>query len=243
MKIALIGYGKMGKEIESIALTRQHEIVLKIDAFNLNELTPENLSRAEVAIDFSTPESAYPNILACFEAGVPVVCGTTGWLKRFDEVKQKCMDLNQTFFYASNFSVGANLFFALNKYLSRLMNPMENYDISIKEIHHIHKLDAPSGTAITLANDLIANIDRKEKWELNQASDPASVKITAVREDEVPGTHVVTYDSEVDSIEITHLAKSRRGLALGAVLAAEFINGRKGVYSMADMMKGIMKDE
>jgi 4-hydroxy-tetrahydrodipicolinate reductase len=237
MKIALLGYGKMGKEIEKMALSRHHEIVLKIDAFNLHEFTSENLSRAEVAIDFSTPESAYSNILKCFEAGTPVVCGTTGWLNRFEEVKKKCTDLNQTFFYASNFSLGMNLFFALNKYLARLMNPMTDYEVSIKEIHHVHKLDAPSGTAITLANDLIADMDRKKKWELNQSSDPSSLKITAIREDEVPGTHTVSYESDVDSIEITHLAKNRRGLALGAVFAAEFIKGKKGIYSMGDMMK------
>jgi 4-hydroxy-tetrahydrodipicolinate reductase len=243
MKIALLGYGKMGKEIETIALARHHEIVLKIDAYNIDEFTPGNLSRADVAIDFSTPESAYSNILKCFEAGVPVVCGTTGWLSRFDEVKKKCADLNQTFFYASNFNLGMNLFFALNKYLARLMNPMTDYEVSIKEIHHVHKLDAPSGTAITLANDLIADLHRKERWELNQSGDPASLKITAVREDEVPGTHIVTYESEVDSIEITHLAKNRRGLALGAVFAAEFIKGKKGVFSMHDMMKEILKNE
>jgi 4-hydroxy-tetrahydrodipicolinate reductase len=240
MKIALLGYGKMGKEVEKIAHSRHHEIVLTIDAFNLGDLTPENLSRADVAIDFSTPESAYSNILKCFEAGVPVVCGTTGLLNRFEEVKKKCAELNQTFFYASNFSLGVNLFFALNKYLARLMNPLKDYDVSIKEIHHIHKLDAPSGTAITLANDLMANVDRKKKWELNQESDPAALKITAVREGEVPGTHVVTYESEVDSLEITHVAKNRRGLALGAVMAGEFINGKKGVFSMQDMMEGIM---
>jgi 4-hydroxy-tetrahydrodipicolinate reductase len=243
MKIALLGYGKMGKEIENLALTRHHNIVLTIDAFNLHELTPENLSRADVAIDFSTPDSAFGNIMKCFEGGVPVVCGTTGWLNRFDEVKKKCADLNQTFFYASNFSLGMNLFFALNKYLARLMNPLNDYDVSIREIHHVHKLDAPSGTAITLANDLIALVDRKKKWELNQASEPSALKITAVREDEVPGTHIVTYESDVDSIEITHLAKSRRGLALGAVMAAEFIKGKKGVYSMQDMMKGMMNDK
>jgi 4-hydroxy-tetrahydrodipicolinate reductase len=243
MKIALLGYGKMGKEIEHLAVSRHHEIVLKIDAFNLDELTPENLSRADVAIDFSTPDSAYENIMKCFEAGVPVVCGTTGWLSRFDEVKNKCDELNQTFFYASNFSLGMNMFFALNKYLARLMNPLDDYEISIKEIHHVHKLDAPSGTAITLANDLIANVDRKEKWELNNSGDPASVKITAVREGEVPGTHIVTYDSDVDTIEISHLAKSRRGLALGAIMAGEFINCKKGVFSMQDMMKAMMNYE
>ncbi len=243
MKIALLGYGKMGKEIENIALSRHHEIVLTIDAYNLHDLTPENLSLADVAIDFSTPDSAFSNIMKCFEAGVPVVCGTTGWLDRFDEVKKKCTDHNQAFFYASNFSLGANLFFALNKYLARLMNPMKDYDVSIKEIHHVHKLDAPSGTAITLARDVIDGIGRKEKWELGQAGDPSILKITAVREDEVPGTHIVTYESEIDSIEISHLAKSRRGLALGALLAAEFINGRHGIFSMQDMMNLIMNYE
>ncbi len=243
MKIALLGYGKMGKEIENIALSRRHEIVLKIDAYNLDELTRENLSMADVAIDFSTPDSAFSNIMKCFEAGVPVVCGTTGWLNRFEEVKKKCTDLNQTFFYASNFSLGMNLFFELNNYLARLMDPMEEYDITIKEIHHVHKLDAPSGTAISLANDLISHVDRKEKWELNQSSDPTALKITAVREGEVPGTHIVTYDSDIDTIEITHVAKNRRGLALGAILAGEFINGKKGIYSMQDLMKEIMNDE
>jgi 4-hydroxy-tetrahydrodipicolinate reductase len=243
MKIALLGYGKMGKEIENMALSRHHEIVLKIDAYNLDELTRENLSLAKVAIDFSTPDSAFSNIMKCFDAGVPVVCGTTGWLNRFEEVKKKCTDLNQTFFYASNFSLGMNLFFALNKYLARMMNPLNDYDVSIKEIHHVHKLDAPSGTAITLANDLIGNMDRKKKWELNQSSDPAAIKITAVREGEVPGTHIVTFDSEIDTIEISHLAKSRRGLALGAILAAEFINGKKGIYSMQEMLREIMNDE
>jgi 4-hydroxy-tetrahydrodipicolinate reductase len=227
----------MGKEVEKTALSRHHEIVLRIDAFNLDEFSRDNLSHADVAIDFSTPESAFSNIMKCFEAGVPVVCGTTGWLNRFDEVKEKCTRLNQTFFYASNFSLGVNLFFALNKYLARLMNPVPDYDISIKEIHHVHKLDAPSGTAITLAKDLIEQVDRKDKWELDKASDQSSVQITAVREDEVPGTHIITYDSEVDTIEIIHHAKNRRGLALGAVLAAEFINGKKGIYSMQDMLK------
>jgi 4-hydroxy-tetrahydrodipicolinate reductase len=243
MKIALLGYGKMGKEIESIALSHHHEIALTIDAFNLHDMTRENLSRADVAIDFSTPDSAYSNIMKCFEAGVPVVCGTTGWLSRFEEVKKKCDDLNQTFFYASNYSLGANLFFALNKYLARLMNPMKDYDVSITEIHHVHKLDAPSGTAISLANDVIAGLDRKDKWELNQAGSPSTIKITAVREDEVPGTHIITYESDIDSIEISHLAKSRRGLALGAVVAAEFIQGKKGVFSMQEMMKGILNNE
>ena len=237
MKLALLGYGKMGREIEKIALARQHQIVLKIDAYNLNELTPENLAMAEVAIDFSTPGSAFSNIIKCFESGIPVVCGTTGWHDRLDEVKKLCAHGDHTFFYASNFSLGVNVFFALNKFLATLMDPLTNYDVSLKEVHHIHKLDAPSGTAITLANDLIARVQRKKHWELNQAVDPASLKISAVREDEVPGTHVVTYDSEVDTIEISHVAKSRTGFALGAVLAAEFLPGKRGVFTMEDMMR------
>jgi len=237
MKIALLGYGKMGREIEKTALTRQHQIVLKIDAYNLHELTPENLSQAEVAIDFSTPGSAFSNIMKCFESGIPVVCGTTGWHDRLDEVKKLCADGGHTFFYASNFSLGVNVFFALNKFLATLMDPLTNYDISLKEVHHIHKLDAPSGTAITLANDLIARVQRKKQWELNQASDPFTLKISAFREDEVPGTHVVTYNSEVDTIEISHVARSRAGFAMGAVLAAEFLQGKKGVFTMEDLMK------
>jgi 4-hydroxy-tetrahydrodipicolinate reductase len=237
MKIALLGYGKMGREIEHMALSRHHQVVLTIDAFNLHDLTVENLSRADVAIDFSTPGSAFSNIMACFEAGIPVVCGTTGWVNRMKEVTALCAEKNQTFFYASNFSAGVNLYFAVNKYLARLMNKWTDYEVTVKETHHIHKLDAPSGTAITLANDLISEIERKEKWELNGSGDPAILKITAVREDEVPGTHTVTYESDVDILEISHVAKSRKGLALGAVLAAEFILGKKGVFSMQDLMK------
>ena len=165
---------KWARKLKTLPSRVTMKSFLRLTHINLNEFTRENLSRADVAIDFSTPDSAFSNIMKCFEAGVPVVCGTTGWLNRFEEVKKKCADLNQTFFYASNFSLGMNLFFALNKYLARLMNPLTDYEVSIKEIHHVHKLDAPSGTAITLANDLIANMDRKEKWELNQASNPAA---------------------------------------------------------------------
>jgi len=237
MKIAILGYGKMGREIEKIILARHHQVVLVVDAFNLPDLTAKNLSRADAAIDFSTPASAFSNIMACFDAGVPVVCGTTGWLGKFEEVKQICTERNQTFFYASNFSLGVAIFFALNKYLAQLMDPMTDYDVTMKEIHHVHKLDAPSGTAITLANDLISRLKRKDRWQLNQAEDASALKITAVREEEVPGTHSVTYDSDVDTLEISHTAKSRKGLALGAVLAAEFVNGKKGVFSMQDLLK------
>jgi 4-hydroxy-tetrahydrodipicolinate reductase len=237
MKIALFGYGKMGREIEKIALARHHQIVLKIDADNLHELTPDNLSKAEVAIDFSTPASAFTNITTCFDIGIPVICGTTGWHDRLEEVKKLCVEGNQTFFYASNFSLGVNIFFAVNKFLASLMNSMTSYDVSVKEIHHIHKLDAPSGTALTLANDLMERVGRKKKWELNRASGPEVLKITAVREGEVPGTHVVTYESDVDTLEISHVARNRSGFAYGAILAAEFVLGRKGVFTMEDLMR------
>jgi len=239
MNIALLGYGKMGREIENIARSRDHKVVLKIDVANLHDLTPANLSNVDVAIDFSTPVSAYPNIMTCFNAGIPVVCGTTGWLDRFEEVKKICLEQGRTFFYASNFSLGVNIFFALNRYLAGLMDPITDYDVTMKEIHHVHKLDAPSGTAITLAKDLIALLGRKDKWELNQAEDAATLRIDAVREDEVPGTHIITYDSEVDTLEITHRAKSRKGFALGAVLAAEFVKNRKGIFSMQDLFEVI----
>jgi 4-hydroxy-tetrahydrodipicolinate reductase len=237
MKLVLLGYGKMGREIEKTALERGHEIALVIDAFNLKDLTTGNLKKADVAVDFSTPGSAYQNILKCFEAGIPAVCGTTGWMDHLDEVKDECRRQGQTFFYASNFSLGVNLFFALNKYLAEIMDAVTGYDVGIKEIHHVHKLDAPSGTAITLANDLITALHGKEKWELNRQSDGTVIPVTSVREDEIPGTHIITWDSSVDRIEISHEAKNRRGLALGAVLAAEFILGKKGVYSMQDMIK------
>lgn len=237
MKITLLGYGKMGKEIEKIALERKHEIVLAIDINNQHEFTVENLKKSDVAIDFSTPQTAYTNILKCFEAGIPVVCGTTGWLDKLDDIRKRCADNTQTFFYASNYSVGVNVFFAINRMLAGLMNQLPDYDAEIKEIHHVHKLDAPSGTAVSLANDLIAKVNRKKQWELDHTSSQDTLKITAVRENEVPGTHIITWDSPVDRIEIMHEAKSRKGFALGAVLAAEFIKDKKGVYSMEDMLK------
>ena len=237
MKIAILGYGKMGREIEKTALERNHEVVLKIDISNAHELSANSLGRAEVAIDFSTPGSAYTNILACFDADIPVVCGTTGWLDKFGEVRELCLQRHQTFFYASNFSLGANVFFSLNRYLGRIMENLPAYDVEIKETHHIHKVDAPSGTAITLANDLISVLHRKQKWELNQASDRATIKISSIREGEVPGTHSIVWDSPADRIEIVHEAKSRKGLALGALLAAEFIRDKKGIYSMEDLIR------
>lgn len=239
MKIALLGYGKMGKEIEKIALNHKHEIVLKIDVNNPDDLNEGNLRLADVAIDFSTPASAYSNIMKCFEAGVPVVCGTTGWLEKFKEVTDFCKKNGKTFFYASNYSLGMNVFFRVNKFLAEIMNRFPAYEVEIEEIHHIHKLDAPSGTAITLANEITESIDRKDKWELNSQSDPHALKITTIREGEVPGTHSIKYDSPVDTIEIKHAAKNRQGLALGAVLAAEFIVGKTGCFNMDNLMNEI----
>ena len=237
MKIALLGYGKMGKEIEKIALSRNHTIILKIDIDNLDEKTVENLQKADVAIDFSNPSSAYDNIKICFEAGVPIVCGTTGWLDKHDEVVDYCKANEKTFFYASNFSVGVNLFFHFNKRLAQVMNNYDDYTPEMEEIHHIHKLDAPSGTAITLAEDLIENHEGIDKWELNETTSKKSLKINAVREGEVPGTHIVSYKSDIDCIEIKHVAHNRKGFATGAVLAAEFSKDRIGVYSMHDLMQ------
>jgi 4-hydroxy-tetrahydrodipicolinate reductase len=236
MKIALLGYGKMGKEIENIALNRNHTIVLKIDINNSSELTIENLQKADVAIDFSIPASAHENIMKCFSANVPIVCGTTGWLEKYQQVVDYCNQNKKTFFYASNYSVGVNIFFKLNKYLAEIMNKFQAYNPSMTEIHHIHKLDAPSGTAITLAEGMIEKIDRKERWELNAESSGQNLKIEALREGEVPGTHIIKYDSPVDYIEIKHLAKSRQGFALGAVLAAEYIKDKTGFFSMEHLM-------
>ena len=236
MKIALIGYGKMGKEIEAIALDRGHEIVLKIDVTNPEDLSVNNLHKADVAIEFTTPASAVENYKLCFEAGIPVVSGTTGWLEHKPEVHQLCETLNGTFFYTSNFSLGVNIFFALNKKLAALMANHHDYRIGITEIHHIHKLDAPSGTAITLADGIMENIPSKTKWVNQETEENTELEILSERVGEVPGTHIIKYDSEVDYIEITHCAKNRKGLAFGAVLAAEYSFGKKGILSMNDML-------
>jgi 4-hydroxy-tetrahydrodipicolinate reductase len=237
MRIALLGYGKMGKEIEKIAITRHHEIVLKIDIDNYIELTKENLQASEVAIDFSVPSGAYNNIMKCFDADIPIVSGTTGWLDTFDEVLDICQKQNKSFFYASNYSIGVNVFFHLNKMLAKLMNKFPDYNVDIEETHHIHKLDAPSGTAISLAHDILEQIERKKSWKLDSPGEKHIIGITAIREGEVPGTHVVNYNSEVDKIEIKHTAKSRKGLAFGAVLAAEYILDKKGYHTMNDLLK------
>lgn len=237
MKIALIGYGKMGKAIEEIAVQRGHEIVLRVGIENLEDNTIENIRRADVAIEFTGPEIAYDNVLRCLQAGIPVVCGSTGWLNRFEEVKQLCQQTDGAFLYASNFSVGVNIFFAINTKLAELISPYGEYTAAIKEIHHTQKKDAPSGTAITLAEQILAVNPSQTKWVNHDSVHPEELQILSERIDPAPGTHVVTYHSAVDDIEITHTAHSRKGFALGAVLAAEFLHNKKGVFSMKDVLK------
>ena len=236
MKIALIGYGKMGKEIEQIAISRGHTVVLKIDIQNQSDLTAENLSQADVAIEFTGPETAVGNYLKCFEAGVPVVSGTTGWLEQRTAVEKACSDKQGCFFYASNFSLGVNIFFTLNKFLAKIMKEFPQYDVSMTEVHHTQKLDAPSGTAITLAEDILKLNETKTNWTIRESESVNELYIKPIREGLVPGIHTIKYDSEVDYIEITHSAYSRKGFAFGAVLAAEYSKGRVGVLSMADLL-------
>ncbi|MBL7813751.1 MAG: 4-hydroxy-tetrahydrodipicolinate reductase [Saprospiraceae bacterium] len=234
MKIALIGYGKMGKTIENIAQQRGHEIVLRLDVHNPDDFA--RLNEVDVAIEFTRPESAFDNLKRCVEAKVPVICGTTGWLQKYKTISDLCMENDSAFFYASNYSIGVNIFFEINKRLAAMMDGYPMYDVRMTEIHHTQKLDAPSGTAITLANGITENIARKTNWVCNTEGTASDVPIVAKRIDPAPGTHIVTYDSPIDSIEITHTAHSREGFATGAVLAAEWIVGKKGVFSMKDML-------
>jgi 4-hydroxy-tetrahydrodipicolinate reductase len=236
MKIALIGYGKMGKEIEKIAVSRGHEVTLIIDITNPDDLTAENLRKCDVAIEFTIPASAVKNYFTCFEAGIPVVSGTTGWLDQKAEVIKKCEETGGTFFYGSNFSVGVNLFFELNKKLAVLMAGYPEYNVEMTEVHHIHKLDAPSGTAISLAEDLLGSIPGKTRWVNDKTPAENELNIHSERRGEVPGIHTIRYESEVDFIEITHSAKSRKGLAFGAVLAAEYCRDHKGILTMKDLL-------
>ncbi|MFV0376328.1 MAG: 4-hydroxy-tetrahydrodipicolinate reductase [Mangrovibacterium sp.] len=236
MKIALIGYGRMGKIIEQIAQDRGHEVVGKYDISNQQDLNVENLKKADVAIEFTIPDSAIANYKLCFEAGIPVVSGTTGWLEHKNEVIAKMKVANGTFFYASNFSLGVNLFFALNKKLAQLMTGREGYDVSMTEVHHTQKLDAPSGTAITLADGLIENYPAKTSWTLEHPKNSKEMHIGVLREGKVPGIHRVKYESDVDYILIEHNAKNRNGFALGAVLAAEYSIGKKGILTMNDLL-------
>lgn len=235
MKIALVGYGKMGKTIEQIALSRGHQIVSIIDINNPEDFASDAFKSADVAIEFTTPATAFDNYMKCFAANVPVVSGTTGWTARMGEIKELCEKEGKTFFYASNFSIGVNIFFALNKYLAKVMNNFPSYDVRMTEVHHIHKLDAPSGTAITLAEGILENIDRKDRWTLETAEKATDLPIHAIREGEVPGIHEIIYESDVDTISIKHDAKSRAGFALGAVIAAEFTAGKKGFLGMSDL--------
>lgn len=236
MKIALIGYGRMGQAIEAIAKERGHEIVLTIDVDNQHDLTKENLRKVDVAIEFTIPASALDNYKTCFASGVPVVSGTTGWLDRKAEVLDEMKKHQGTFFYASNFSLGVNLFFALNKKLAELMKVRPEYNISMEEVHHTKKLDAPSGTAITLAEDLFEIHPGKKSWTLDTPKSDDEMHIEAIREGDVPGIHRIKYESDIDYIEIEHSAKSRQGFALGAVLAAEFSADKKGLISMNDLL-------
>ncbi|MDF0706326.1 4-hydroxy-tetrahydrodipicolinate reductase [Flagellimonas okinawensis] len=230
MKIGLFGYGKMGKMIEQIAQDRGHSIVAKID----DPSQEIDYTSMDVAIDFSTPEAAFNNITSCFKNNVPVICGTTGWLEKFEEATDICKDNKSAFIYASNFSLGVNIFFELNKHLAKMMSGLDQYNVSMEEIHHTQKLDAPSGTAITLAEGIIENTPY-ENWKLDESSDK-TVSIKSIREGMVPGTHSISYTSSVDTIEIKHEAHNREGFALGAVIASEWIQGKTGVFSMKDVL-------
>jgi 4-hydroxy-tetrahydrodipicolinate reductase len=236
MKLALIGYGKMGKEIERIAVSRGHQINLIIDINNPQDLTTENLKQCDVAIEFTTPATAVGNYLKCFEAGVPVVSGTTGWLDKKEEVYAKCIENKGTFFYGSNFSVGVNLFFALNKKLAELMSGHKEYSVEMTEVHHTQKLDAPSGTAISLAEDILDKLENKTTWVNDKEPAENELNIKSERRGQVPGIHTIKYESEVDYIEITHNAKSRVGFAFGAVLAAEYCLKNTGILTMNDLL-------
>ncbi len=237
MNIALIGYGKMGKAIELIALEKNHSIVLKIDVLNVAELTIANLSKADVAIEFTGPQSAAANIKKCIDAGVPVISGSTGWLDEWESVKAYCEEKNGTLIYASNYSIGVNLFFEINKQLASLMNAYPDYAITLKEVHHTEKKDAPSGTAITLAEQVLANISRKQYW-VNDIKNPSSDELLIVSEriDPAPGTHHVKYSSAIDDIEIIHTAHNRMGFAGGAIKAAEFAMDKKGIFGMKEVL-------
>lgn len=242
MKIVILGYGKMGQMIEKFALKRGHEIALIVDSENRDGLIAENLVDADIAIDFSTPEAALGNISLCFEANLPLVVGTTGWYDHIEEVKETCLEADQSLLYGSNFSIGVNLFFHVNKLLAKAIAPYQQYDVQVEEIHHIHKLDAPSGTAITIAEGIIDNSEIKKTW-VNQVvgaeeeivNQPHELLIESLRIEEVPGTHTVLYSSEVDQIEFKHTAHNREGFALGAVIAAEWLYGKKGFYQVTEI--------
>jgi 4-hydroxy-tetrahydrodipicolinate reductase len=236
MRIALIGYGKMGKAIEEVAIKRGHEIVIKIDQPNLNEFTRENLIKADVAIEFTSPHTAYDNVKKCIEFDVPVICGSTGWAGRLEELKKYCAEKNGAFIYSSNYSVGVNIFFEVNKKLAALMAPHKEYEVIIEETHHTQKKDAPSGTAITLAEQILEQVKRKKQWVNELSDNTGDLEIISQRVDPAPGTHSIKYSSVIDEIEIIHIAHNRQGFATGAVLAAEFIKDKKGFFTMKEVL-------
>ncbi|ULQ53510.1 4-hydroxy-tetrahydrodipicolinate reductase [Flavihumibacter fluvii] len=236
MKIALIGYGKMGQAIEKIALERGHEIVLKIDIETAHLFTPDQLSIADVAIEFTSPHSAFDNVMKLLAFNTPVVCGSTGWLDKYEAVEEYCLQQGGTFLYASNFSVGVNIFFELNKKLAALMARHTDYTVSLEEIHHTQKKDAPSGTAVSLAEQIMHAIPLKKSWVNHASAFPEELPIISKRVDPAPGTHIVTYSTAIDEIEIKHTAHNRTGFATGAVMAAEFITGKKGIFTMKDVL-------
>lgn len=236
MNIVLLGYGKMGKVIEKIALSRGHNIVARIDVNNRSEFDALTAADVDAVIEFSHPLSAYDNVKSCIEKGIPVVSGTTGWLEKKPELEALTLEKGSAFFWSSNYSIGVNIFFKLNKMLAKLMSPQKQYSVSTTEIHHTEKKDSPSGTAITIAEGLIENLEGKEKWINNEIPAENEVAIWSAREGKVPGTHIVKYISDIDQIEILHQAHGREGFALGAVIAAEWIAGKKGVFGMDDLL-------
>ena len=237
MKVAIIGYGKMGHEIEQVLLQRGHSVALIIDQENAHDLCAEKLAGVDVAIEFTTPTTAYSNVRTCIECGTPVVSGTTGWHEQLAELQELCRERGSSMIWSSNYSLGVNITFRLNRYLAELMNRFEGYNVAIEEIHHTQKKDAPSGTAISLANDILERVERKQRWLNEPTEEGDAIAITSLREGTVPGTHTVTYLSEDDKIEIKHTLFSRRALALGAVVAAEFVATRKGVFTIDDLFE------
>lgn len=236
MNIALIGYGKMGHTIEALGLKQGHSFPLCIDLDNAKDLNPKNIKGIDVAIEFSAPASAPGNVLKCLELGLPVVSGSTGWNKRMAEINDFCRSQNGTFFYASNFSIGVNILFAMNRQLAKIMDKFPQYQVSMEEVHHIHKLDAPSGTAITLAEGIIGELGNSKKWSLEKSDDPSDIHISAIREGEARGKHTISYESSLDIISLTHDAKTREAFAAGALLAAAYIKDRKGIFGMSDLL-------
>jgi len=236
LNIAILGYGRMGKEIERVAIDRGHDVVLSFDSEADWKADGDKLKACDVAIEFSQPAVVVSNLLKCFEAGVPVITGTTGWQEELDVVRAACLTSNGTLFYSSNYSISVNIFFEINKLLARLMNPYTEYEVNIEETHHLNKLDSPSGTAIVLASEIIHFMDRKEKWTGKTKQTENELQILSVREENITGTHVVTYESGMDAIEIKHTAKNRKAFAVGAVEAAEWVQGKNGVFQMKDML-------